>query len=321
MFAALIIATAIVGSAVRSIAVGDNDLHVPPPLHIAEHVSRRNATAPSWLSPAAQGKTVFFVSNDVQNAVEIFDAQDRTEPGPIGAITTGMSVPVGVAVARDGKLYVANSGANTITEYARGQLTPSETLSKGLQYPNFIALSQSGYLAVANLSAAPYVVEFAPHERRPSRTLTCSKLPLGLAYDTAGNLYIADGYGASGSGPSRILRVAPGSQNCVDLGLSGLAIIQGLAIDTAGNIWVGDVYNNFVAIYPAGSTQPASYMWEFLTPVSLAFDVPQRHLYVADNYTQLVLKLPYGSNASFISWFDYVQQPLGVAPSRGPWIS
>jgi DNA-binding beta-propeller fold protein YncE len=319
MFASLMVAAALIGSGVHSIAVGANGLGIRTPI-LGAGVTPHRTASHGWLSPDAHGKTVFFVSNLVQEAIEIFDAEDPTGPAPIGSITDGISAPAGVALAPDGRLFVANSGSNTITEYPRGQLTPSETLSVGLHYPNFIAVGPHGELAVANITRNPYVSEFTPRGTKPFRNLRCTTVPLGLAYDAAGNLYIADDIGGT-FGQSRILRVAPGSDECVDLGLSGFAVVQGLAVDRAGNIWIGDVFNSDVTMIPAGSKQPGPLvMYEFLTPVSLAFDASERHLYVADYRALSVLKLPYGSNAHFISWWDYVQDPLGVAISRGEWI-
>jgi serine/threonine-protein kinase len=76
--------------------------------------------------------------------------------------------------------------------------------------------------------------------------------PLGVAVDTAGNLYVADSWN------KRVLKLPAGSNTQVELPFTGLGRPQGVAVDPAGNVYVTDVdtdaHNTRLLKLPAGST-------------------------------------------------------------------
>ncbi len=73
--------------------------------------------------------------------------------------------------------------------------------------------------------------------------------PWGVAVDTAGNLYVTDGFN------NRVLKLAAGSATQAVLPFTGLHGPAGVAVDTAGNLYVADEFNEFnnrVVKLPAG---------------------------------------------------------------------
>ena len=58
--------------------------------------------------------------------------------------------------------------------------------------------------------------------------------PLGVAVDTAGNLYVADTFN------NRVLKLAAGSSTPTVLPFTGLSAPRAVAVDTAGNLYVTD---------------------------------------------------------------------------------
>ena len=62
-------------------------------------------------------------------------------------------IPDALAFDASGNLFVANSGNDTVSEFAPGSTTPTATLS-GLNRPIALAFDASGNLFVANDSAA-----------------------------------------------------------------------------------------------------------------------------------------------------------------------
>ena len=70
--------------------------------------------------------------------------------------------------------------------------------------------------------------------------------PYGVAVDTAGDLYVTDGFN------DRVLKLAAGSGAQAVLPFTGLNQPRGVAVDTAGNLYVVEVRNNRVVKLPAG---------------------------------------------------------------------
>ena len=70
--------------------------------------------------------------------------------------------------------------------------------------------------------------------------------PLGVAVDTAGNLYVTD------VSNNRVLELAAGSATQSVLPFTGLNGPLDVAVDSAGNVYVTDEWNNRVLKLPAG---------------------------------------------------------------------
>jgi hypothetical protein len=103
------------------------------------------------------------------------------------------------------KLYVANSSANSITEYKRsasGDIAPLAIISgnmTGLSLPSYIAADPSHHLFVTNVTANS-VTEYASSatgDAIPIATIqggvTQLSFPQGIALDASGRIYVANG--------------------------------------------------------------------------------------------------------------------------------
>ena len=73
--------------------------------------------------------------------------------------SVGVNYPVALAISSSGKLYVANEGNNTVSEYAPGSSMPIATFT-GLYDPRSIAFDSGGDLYVATYNGT--VVEYPP---------------------------------------------------------------------------------------------------------------------------------------------------------------
>lgn len=162
------------------------------------------------------------------------------------------------------ELYVANSSANSITEYKRsatGNVAPIATISgkaTGLSYPSYIAVDPSGHLFVANATANS-VTEYASAAKGHAKPIATIKggvtqlsFPQGIALDASGRIYVANGastpyitvYRAGANGD-----VAP-SQTIYDS--TGFLLVSGLAVHDA-TIYISNTDFNFstqVSEYP-----------------------------------------------------------------------
>ena len=158
------------------------------------------------------------------------------------ATAAQLNVPVGVALDPAGNLYIADQGNSRIRK-----VTPGGTISTyaGTDTPGFSG--DGGPATAAQLN-----------------------VPVGVAVDPAGNLYIAD------SGSSRIRKVGPGGTISTYAGGGGgtpgflgdggpataayLNNPVGVTLDPAGNLYIADTYNNRIRkVTPtvAVSTTPA----------------------------------------------------------------
>jgi hypothetical protein len=123
-------------------------------------------------------------------------------PGATNASATliGLTAPLALAFDGAGNLFVANQAVNTVSRFAPDATTPSATLT-GLDAPRALAFDSTGNLFVANTGGptdeGTTVSKFAKDAlaqltAAPSATLTGLNGPVALAFDSAGNLFVAN---------------------------------------------------------------------------------------------------------------------------------
>ena len=268
---------------------------------------------------------------------------------------SGLHSPVGLAFDSSGDLWVADSLNNRVVEYTTA-LSTGEAASRvigqggfatsvcaasptGLCHPNGIALDGSGDLWVADSANNRVLEHSAPVSTseaaslelgqvvfgyRAARTQTGLDRPRHVAFDMAGDLWVAD------SGNNRMLEYVPGSFTCplaqFCLGMDASVVIgqtvftagspgsgamrlsdpAGFAFDGSGNLWVADLLNNRVLEYKAplstgeaaslviGQTSLAGHgcartQTGLCRPVDVAFDA-LGNLWVADYENSRVLE-------------------------------
>ena len=105
--------------------------------------------------------------------------------------------------------------------------------------------------------------------------------PTDVAWDSAGNIYVADGYGNA-----RIAKYEPGGKYIKSWGSRGTApgqfnIVHGIAIDTQGNVYVADEGNRRVQVFDREGTFKKQFL-NVGTPTALCVTPgPRQYLYVA----------------------------------------
>lgn len=217
----------------------------------------------------ARRKATLFVSDIDADAIRLFPA-NKKNPKQNGSITTGISLPVNVAVDLHGMLYVANNGDSTVTEYPVGTTSPSVTLSGGqLIDPNGIAVDNKGTVYVTSGASAGscYVLVYPKGASMPSEQINGFDLPVGLAIDKRGNLYVGDAL------QNAVWKVSKGSTTPTKLSLSGLDDPVGIAIDPSNNLWVANNQNNTALGFHLGDTSPFVTITSGLSgPYSIAFE-------------------------------------------------
>ena len=131
--------------------------------------------------------------------------------------------------------------------------------------------------------------------------------PSGLAFDSAGNLYIAN------AANSTISKVTPTGSVSTFVS-SGLNLPGGLAFDSSGNLYVANANANSVSkVTPAGVV--STFASGLHDPIGLAFDAAG-NLYVANDSNNTIAKVtPGGSVSTFVS--GGLTNPYALAFSAG----
>lgn len=212
-----------------------------------------NSVDPSYRVSAP----LVFVAN-TSNEVQIYPANNlKKNPKPTATITDAVGCPSGLAMDRQGTLYVANDCAGdyssySITEYPKGQTAHSLSITDGIRYPAGLAVDNSLTLYVSNVWGNGNISEYAAGATSPSRVISGQGItaPWGLTLDTKQNLYVADYV------TDQIFKIPKGTSNANPLNLQGLKRPIGVAFDSLGNLWVADL-KGFVNVYPPGKTSPS----------------------------------------------------------------
>jgi autotransporter-associated beta strand protein len=152
-------------------------------------------------------------------------------------------------------------------------------------------MDASGNLFVANYANATgtTISEFAPGATTPTATLTGVNVPIAMAFDASGNLYV------SNFGGTTVSKFAPGATTA-SATLTGLSAPRGLAFDASGNLFVANA--NTVSEFTPGATTASASLSGLNRPVNLAFD-GGGNLYVLNDpspsYTGTVSKFAPGA--------------------------
>ena len=170
-----------------------------------------------------------------------------------------------------GNLYIADSDNNVIRKVSGGNISTvvGGAVTKGqLHHPDSIALDAAGNIYIAD-TLGRRILKFSGTDvaviagdqsigfggdNGPATQASLND-PMGVAVDTAGNVYIADTFN------SRIRKIALDGTITTIAGTAGypgyfgdggpalqanLFFPHGVAVDSAGNIYIGDTLNNAV---------------------------------------------------------------------------
>jgi sugar lactone lactonase YvrE len=254
--------------------------------------------------------------------------------GTITTVVGGLNQPAGVAVDASGNLYIADTYDHRILKVATGVITKvaggamagfggdnGPATSALLDYPSSVAVDGAGNLYIADSGNGRIrkvsngtITTVAGNGIADHGCASVSELgpPGGIAVDTAGNLYIADGSNncvrkLSGS----MLTAVAGNGTAGfsgDTGLATSAELQGptgVAVDLAGNVYVADQANRRIRKVSAGvittvagngslvgENGPATSAQLYM-PSATAVD-SAGNLYIADTDNQVIRRVSNG---------------------------
>jgi sugar lactone lactonase YvrE len=315
---------------------------------------------------------LFLPTND-QAATLVLGQPDFTS-GAIQTSQAGMMYPQGVAVdPTSGKVFVADTmnsrvlrfnnvsaltnGANAEAVLGQPDFTGSaaQTTQGGMNFPGGIAVDSAGRLWVAD-THSNRVLRFDNAASKAngadadgvlgqqdftsaSESVTASgvSVPSGVAVDTGGRLWVADGGNhrvlrfddaaakPNGGNADGVLGQPDFASNAARLTRNGMNNPNGVVVDAAGRLWVADTFNGRVLRFDNAATKTngadadgvlgqqdftsntgftnlsQNGMW---VPASAAVD-PSGRLYVSDGFNRVLVfdlaaSLPNGANASYV---------------------
>jgi len=228
------------------------------------------------------------------------------DPGVVSIFASGFTAPSGAAIDNLGNLYFADAGQNAILKVAVGSTTPV-ALGSGLNAPTGVAVDGVGNVYVAD-SGNSQIVEIPVVNGvlstaaqitlvSSSTSIAGSKLskPAGIAVDSLGNLYIADG------GNKRVVYLPYVGSWDLSLALSlgaGMSSPSAVAVDSSGNLYVADSGNGNVyeLTAPLSGGVQVTAASGYNAPSALIVD-PAGALFVVDQGNAKLWRIPVSSGA------------------------
>lgn len=213
---------------------------------------------PSSRAPAAKapgGPALLYVTDTVTSDVYVFSYPK----GKLKQTLTGFRDPAGECADSQGNVFITNTGANTIVEYAHGGTKPIATLKDPGFFPVGCSVdSKTGNLAVTNVpsnySTPGNVVIYRHAKGRPRGNYTDPNISQFLlcGYDAQGNLFV-DGQNASYA--SAFAELPAGGTKLVDVKLDQQIQIAGGIQWDGKYVAIGDQSNDTIYQFSFDGTQ------------------------------------------------------------------
>lgn len=276
-----------------------------------------SAAAPSgaragWFSPQAALSGQLYVGDQTNQRVAIFSQKSGA---PTGQITDAIAGPDGLYIDPSGTLYVCNFGAGTVTEYPKGQVTHSKTLT-GTIGPKYVVAGRDGTVYVSDFGngSKSNLYEYAHGSTTPTTTIPFATYPAGVALDTHNKLYVA--YNDSTNNDVEVLKFTPGSINGRNLGIHlKYSNAGGLTFDNKGDLLLDDQSMAAVDIFPPGAKTPSQQIKGFSLAYQIALNHRDTHLFVSDPFGASVAEVAYPSGKPIRTFSSGLSGAFGVATS------
>jgi DNA-binding beta-propeller fold protein YncE len=226
-----------------------------------------------------------------------------------------LSSPVGIAFDTNGNLYVVNnlpaSDTPTVAKFDKNG-HGSVFANTGLNYPEFIAIDTNNNLYVANEGTLATednnnIVKFDTNGHGTVFNQNGgTAFPVGLAFDSFGNLYDAD--------TGQFIQKFDSTGNSSRFTTISIADPRGMGLDSTGNLYVANYgVGNIVKFDTNGVPSEFAFPGQ---PYGLVVD-SSNNVYIANSYFNQILKYAPNGNSSIFGMDDgsglILNNPWGLA--------
>lgn len=187
---------------------------------------------------------------------------------------TQLMNPTGLAVGRDGALYVSCRNDGTVHRVAPDGR--SEQWVEGMGIATGLVFDHSGNLYVGDRSGTIFKIG-ADRQIFVFATLEPSMSAYHLAFHPQGDLYVS---GPTTSSFDRVYRITPAGE--VEIFYKGLGRPQGMAFDSAGNLYIAASLGGKRGVVRISSEGEAELALSGNNIVGLVIE-PSKHAFVATN--------------------------------------
>ena len=218
------------------------------------------------------GGTVIYAVPLTATWVNAFPGVSSTSPltmstllRPVTGPLTQMNQPKGIAFDGSNNVWVADSGANALLQYAfsgssnRAPLRSISGAATTLSAPAGIAFDP-GSNSVFAISGANSIVVFstsATGNVAPAKTITGLTGATGIAI-AAGKIYVTNSAANSISIYPTTATGAASPTTVISGAATGLNGPNGIAVDVSGNIYVANTAGNSITVYPSAASGNAA---------------------------------------------------------------
>lgn len=185
------------------------------------------------------------------NSMSLF-TYDGEALSPGDGYTQGdLSWPQGIEITRDGDLWIANCGNNSVARYPGGDPEAAQNLGDaGLEQAFAVVEGRDRIFVTGTVNSAVAVFELDGTPIEGSPLTGAFDRPMGAAVDPEGNVWIANSGGitlpcpervAEGRGTPSVVMISPdGTQVSEPYTGGGLTLPWGITTDGDGNVWAAN---------------------------------------------------------------------------------
>lgn len=255
---------------------------------------------------------MLFVADAPDNQILMYNPKS-SNPKPLGSITDGVDYPLGLAVDKQGTLYVANFLGGThnkgsIVVYPAGSTSPSLTITNGVNSPYGIGVDSQGDIFATNVGNNVMVgYKAGATSSYESVSFPPKSEVIGVGIDSEDNVWLAS------DSNSKIYEVPAGSTTFKNARLSHLSGPIGIAFGEKNEMFVSNYRAHDVTVYAYGTTTPAYVIKNGIEPYSANLNgVTHSDYLFQSNEDDDVVGYKFGATAPF-STITGIADPRGIA--------